>query len=380
MAAVARSLNSLVLLFLFLSFTDAKDILVGGKQDAWKIPSSESDSLNKWAENSRFRIGDSLVWKYDGGKDSVLQVKKEDYTSCNTSNPIAEYKDGNTKVKLEKSGPYYFISGAKGHCEQGQKLIVVVLSQRGRYTGISPAPSPAEIEAPAIAPTSSAAAFKAGLLVTLGRSPISIAAAVIYIITQLSDDKKLLKDISLATGVAEGTIRNSYKDLHPHASKLVPSCFTDAKDILVGGKQDAWKIPSSESDSLNKWAENSRFRIGDSLVWKYDGGKDSVLQVNKEDYTSCNTSNPIAEYKDGNTKVKLEKSGPYYFISGAKGHCEQGQKLIVVVLSQRGRYTGISPAPSPAEIEAPAIAPTSSAAAFKAGLLVTLGSLVLGFF
>ncbi|CAH8269997.1 unnamed protein product [Arabidopsis lyrata] len=27
------------------------------------------------------------------------------------------------------------------------------------------------------------------------RSPISIAAAIIYIITQLSDDKKLLRDI-----------------------------------------------------------------------------------------------------------------------------------------------------------------------------------------
>ncbi|RVW23187.1 Transcription initiation factor IIB-2 [Vitis vinifera] len=41
------------------------------------------------------------------------------------------------------------------------------------------------------------------------RSPVSIAAAVIYIITQLSDEKKLLRDISIATGVAEGTIRNS---------------------------------------------------------------------------------------------------------------------------------------------------------------------------
>ncbi|XVF35681.1 hypothetical protein REPUB_Repub18cG0167200 [Reevesia pubescens] len=170
MAAFSRRLTcSLVLLFLlFLSFTEAKEILVGGKSDAWKIPSSESDSLNKWAETSRFRIGDSLVWKYDGGKDSVLQVTKEDYASCNTSNPIAEYKDGNTKVKLEKSGPFYFISGAKGHCEQGQKLLVVVLSQRHRYTGISPAPSPAEIEGPAIAPTSTAVGLKAGFLVTLG--------------------------------------------------------------------------------------------------------------------------------------------------------------------------------------------------------------------
>ncbi|ESQ40330.1 hypothetical protein EUTSA_v10015304mg [Eutrema salsugineum] len=40
------------------------------------------------------------------------------------------------------------------------------------------------------------------------RSPISITAG-------LSDDKKPLRDISVATGVAQGTIRNSYKDLYP---------------------------------------------------------------------------------------------------------------------------------------------------------------------
>ncbi|KAK1298662.1 Transcription initiation factor IIB [Acorus calamus] len=32
-------------------------------------------------------------------------------------------------------------------------------------------------------------------------------------------------DISLATGVAEGTIRNAYKDLYPHASKLIPASY-----------------------------------------------------------------------------------------------------------------------------------------------------------
>ncbi|AEC10009.1 putative transcription factor TFIIB, Cyclin-like superfamily [Arabidopsis thaliana] len=63
------------------------------------------------------------------------------------------------------------------------------------------------------------------------RSPISIAAVVIYIITQLSDDKKTLKDISHATGVAEGTIRNSYKDLYPHLSKIAPSWYAKEEDL-----------------------------------------------------------------------------------------------------------------------------------------------------
>ncbi|KAJ4972214.1 hypothetical protein NE237_005313 [Protea cynaroides] len=63
------------------------------------------------------------------------------------------------------------------------------------------------------------------------RSPISVAAAVIYMITQLSDDKKLLRDISDATQVAEGTIRNSYKDLYPFASRLIPNWFAKEEDL-----------------------------------------------------------------------------------------------------------------------------------------------------
>lgn len=63
------------------------------------------------------------------------------------------------------------------------------------------------------------------------RSPISVAAAVIYMITQLADDKKPLKDISIATGVAEGTIRNSYKDLYPYASRMIPGWYAKEEDL-----------------------------------------------------------------------------------------------------------------------------------------------------
>jgi hypothetical protein len=113
-------------------------------------------------------------------------------------------------------------------------------------------------------------------------------------------------------------------------------------------------------------------------VWKYDGEKDSVLQVRKEDYVNCNTSNPIEEHKDGNTKVKLDRAGAFYFISGAKGHCEKGQKLVVVVLSPR--HTAISPAPSPVEFESPAVAPTSSSTRLQSSLMVALGIFALGLF
>ncbi|RDX86231.1 Early nodulin-like protein 1, partial [Mucuna pruriens] len=166
---------SLFLLFLFFGFSIAKEFLVGGKTDAWNIPSSQSDSLNQWAQRSRFQVGDYLVWKYEGGKDSVLEVSREDYVNCSISNPIKEHSDGTTKVKLDHPGPFYFISGAKGHCEKGQKLVVVVLTPREKSnTGpvLSPAPAPspssAEFEAPAVAPTSSANALNGAIVMALG--------------------------------------------------------------------------------------------------------------------------------------------------------------------------------------------------------------------
>ncbi|KAK9996203.1 hypothetical protein SO802_020889 [Lithocarpus litseifolius] len=136
---------------LFISFTEARELLIGGNNNAWKIPSSKSESLNKWAEASRFQIGDSL-----------------DYDSCSTSSPIAVYKDGNTKVKLDKSGPFYFISGAEGQCEKGQKLVIVVLSGRHGFFHVSPAPSPVEFEGLAMALTSGGTSLKGRFMVIFG--------------------------------------------------------------------------------------------------------------------------------------------------------------------------------------------------------------------
>ncbi|RAL51853.1 unnamed protein product [Cuscuta campestris] len=62
------------------------------------------------------------------------------------------------------------------------------------------------------------------------RSPISVAAAIIYMLTQLSDPKKPLKDVSQATMVAEGTIKNAYRDLFPHALRILPEWYVNGKD------------------------------------------------------------------------------------------------------------------------------------------------------
>ncbi|KAJ4953971.1 hypothetical protein NE237_030803 [Protea cynaroides] len=150
--------SSLILMMLFLTFSEAKDreILVGGRVDAWKIPTSAAETLNHWAEATRFKIGDWLIWKYDPKQDSVVEVTQENYDKCNTSNPIAEYKDGNSKVKLNRSGPFYFISGAQWKCQKGQKLIVVVLSpnhNKPKQSPPTPAPSSSPVDPKARTPS-----------------------------------------------------------------------------------------------------------------------------------------------------------------------------------------------------------------------------------
>ena len=58
-----------------------------------------------------------------------------------------------------------------------------------------------------------------------------MAAAGIYLVSQLSKDKRTQKDIANVAGVSEVTIRNSFKDLYPYRAKLVPAYFTPAESI-----------------------------------------------------------------------------------------------------------------------------------------------------
>jgi len=66
-----------------------------------------------------------------------------------------------------------------------------------------------------------------------GRSPISIAAASIYMASQATDDKKAAKDIGEIAGVAEATIRQSYRLMFPRAVDLFPADFRHAQNIAT---------------------------------------------------------------------------------------------------------------------------------------------------
>jgi len=58
--------------------------------------------------------------------------------------------------------------------------------------------------------------------VSAGKDPMGLAAAALYIATQLSGDKKTQKDIADAAGVTEVTVRNRYKTLKRQLNLELP--------------------------------------------------------------------------------------------------------------------------------------------------------------
>ncbi|VFQ97628.1 unnamed protein product [Cuscuta campestris] len=156
--------------------------------------------------------------------------------------------------------------------------------------------------------------------------------------------------------------------------------------LTVGGKKCSWKLSFSSTGCLKNWTETSRFAVNDTLVWEFDGEADKVLEVDEAGYKSCNSSKPIRSISGPNAKAVLGQSGPHYFISATEENCKKGQKVAVVVVSEKHwRKPAAAPALSPAAPAAspaaetqnggPAVAPTTGAAAGLKGKrsLVTMG-------
>ena len=54
---------------------------------------------------------------------------------------------------------------------------------------------------------------------------------------------------------------------------LAAAAAAEARDFVVGGADDAWKV-QAQPDALTKWASINRFHVGDSL-----GKKERSLAV-----------------------------------------------------------------------------------------------------
>jgi len=67
-----------------------------------------------------------------------------------------------------------------------------------------------------------------------GRSPLSIAAACIYMTSHLLGEPKSAKEIADRIGVSDGTIRTVYKVLYMDREKLIePSWIANGKGNMA---------------------------------------------------------------------------------------------------------------------------------------------------
>ncbi|KAG6535199.1 hypothetical protein ZIOFF_000161 [Zingiber officinale] len=142
MAFSSFSSNGLAfLLLLAVALVDSARgcVFYAGGKYGWVL--NPSESYGHWAERNRFQVNDSIVFKYKKGEDSVLVVAEQDFDSCDVSNPIRKLDGGDSRFVFERSGPFFFVSGAPGRCERGQKLAVVVMAvRRPRWPPVSASP------------------------------------------------------------------------------------------------------------------------------------------------------------------------------------------------------------------------------------------------
>ncbi|XP_010479319.1 PREDICTED: early nodulin-like protein 1 [Camelina sativa] len=128
----------ILVLFYVVSLVSCTEFEAGG-ENGWIIPqsSNQSDMFNQWASKNRFKVGDTIRFKYK--KDSVLVVSEDEYKKCQTTKPELYSNHDDTVFKLDRPGLFYFISGVAGHCEKGQKMIIKVMEVEP--TPQSPPPS-----------------------------------------------------------------------------------------------------------------------------------------------------------------------------------------------------------------------------------------------
>ncbi|KAH7291260.1 hypothetical protein KP509_29G008700 [Ceratopteris richardii] len=121
------------------------------------------------------------------------------------------------------------------------------------------------------------------------------------------------------------------------------------KIFNVGGEA-GWTLPSIGNVNYSEWAASQTFSVGDGLFFNYSREYHNVMVVTKAQYAGCDGKSPISTFDDGETLIKLDRPGSFFFLCGVPSHCADGQKMAV-----RVRRHAILPssAPSPSTSSSP---------------------------
>ncbi|XP_042482262.1 uclacyanin 1-like [Macadamia integrifolia] len=139
--AMFRAFLNLAVIAMLVEFAVGANYTVGGT-NGWDLTSN----VQSWVAAQSFHVGDNLIFQYSQ-PHNLLEVTKADYDSCQATNALQSYSDGNTVITLTTPGKRYFTCGAPGHCTQGMKLQVNTLA-----TSAATAPSPTIATSPSTLP------------------------------------------------------------------------------------------------------------------------------------------------------------------------------------------------------------------------------------
>ncbi|XP_047169653.1 mavicyanin-like [Vigna umbellata] len=126
---MGRSRNVAILVVItvmLLKTTEAEDYEVGGTTGWTTFPPGGASFYSKWASNFTFKVNDTLVFNFESGSHSVVELSKANYENCGVDNNIKSFNTGPARVILTGPGEFYFSCPFSGHCSSGQKLSVTV--------------------------------------------------------------------------------------------------------------------------------------------------------------------------------------------------------------------------------------------------------------
>ncbi|XP_027768225.1 blue copper protein-like [Solanum pennellii] len=112
--------------------------------------------------------------------------------------------------------------------------------------------------------------------------------------------------------------------------------ITKATEYWVGGEK-GWTLDVD----YQAWAKDKTFKVGDTLVFKYNKDNHNVFKVNQTSFQNCLVPPPSQGLTSGHDVITLASPGKHWYICGFPTHCsDHSQKLVITV--EAG-----APAPAP---------------------------------
>ncbi|XP_010940769.1 blue copper protein 1a-like [Elaeis guineensis] len=128
---------AMVAMATLLAMARATEYVVGDDM-GWGLQVNCTD----WARGKVFRVGDSLVFRYNPGNHHVLRVRGPDFQACNKVSEKEPLASGDDAVPLSSPGKRWYVCGKAAHCESGQKLVITVLPSLQAPTASPTPPAP----------------------------------------------------------------------------------------------------------------------------------------------------------------------------------------------------------------------------------------------